>query len=159
MWSPYKIGASTKVRSLNTPEGLGDRLRLVAFAERQAFHGFKYALTTFKDAPPGLREAWEWVALEEAKHESWLLNRLEELGLDVAGQAVDLKLYQSLISCRSAQEFALYVADAEERGRVGAERFQEVLSHRDPITAEIFRKIAKEEVEHISLVKRFFVQP
>jgi uncharacterized ferritin-like protein (DUF455 family) len=159
MWSPYLIGTAGKIRSLNTSEGLGDRLRLVAFAERQAFHGFKHAIDTFKDAPAGLREAWEWVALEEAKHESWLLGRLEEIGQSIEAQAVDLKLYRSLINCKSAQEFALYVSDAEERGRVGAEKFQAALAERDPVTAEIFGRIAREEIEHIALVKRFFSQP
>ena len=156
MWSPYLIGTSGKIRSLNTVEGLGDRLRLVAFAERQAYHGFKHAIENFTDAPIGLREAWEWVAIEEAKHESWLLQRLGELKQSIDAQPVDLRLYQSLLRCQSAREFALYVSDAEERGRVGAERFREALAVRDPVTAEIFGKIASEEVGHIALVKKFF---
>ena len=156
MWSPYKIGKPDKVRSLNTIEGLGDRLRLVAFAERQAFHAFNEASERFKDAPAGLTEAWRWVALEEAKHESWLVKRLAELGQDIQSVPVSLNLYQSLQNCSTARDFALYVADAEERGRVGAEKFAEVLETRDPITAAIFKKIAFEEREHIALVDRFF---
>lgn len=156
MWSPYKIGIPEKIRSLNTIEGLGDRLRLVAFAERQAFHAFNEATERFKDAPEGLRDAWKWVALEEAKHESWLLKRLEEIGQDVAGTPVSLNLYHSLQKCMTAKEFALYVSDAEERGRVGAEKFAEVLKNKDPKTAEIFAQIALEERKHIALVDTFF---
>lgn len=156
MWFPYTIGVPPKMRPLQTPEGLGDRLRLVAFAERQAFHAFTNAITRFPDAPPGLLEAWKLVAQEEAKHEGWLLNRLVEMGQNVSEVPVSLNLYHSLIKCQTAREFAFYISDAEERGRVGAEKFAETLAKRDPITAEIFQKIATEEVEHIALVSRFF---
>jgi uncharacterized ferritin-like protein (DUF455 family) len=158
MWSPYTVGKPEKIRSINTPEGLGDRLRLVAFAERQAFHAFREATLRFQDAPEGLKDAWKWVAVEEAKHESWLLKRLKEIGQDVSAVPVNLNLYHSLQKCQSAKDFAFYVSDAEERGRLGAEKFAEVLSKRDPITAEIFAQIAKEEVRHIALVNQYFLQ-
>lgn len=156
MWTPYLIGTPLRMRSLNTPEGLGDRLRLIAFAERQAFHAFTEASKRFPDAPEGLIEAWKWVALEEAKHESWLLKRLDELGQDVAAVPVGLNLYYSLQKCETARDFAFYVADAEERGRIGAEKFAEVLAKTDPVTATMFQKIADEEKAHIALVDRFF---
>ncbi len=157
MWSPYTIGtAPKKMRPLTTKEGLGDRLRLIAFAERQAFHAFNHAAAHFTDAPEGLREAWRWVALEEAKHESWLLTRLGDLGLEVGAVPVSLDLYHSLMRCEGAREFALYVSNAEERGRVGAEKFAQVLAQVDPVSAAMFKKIAEEEVEHIRLVDRFF---
>jgi uncharacterized ferritin-like protein (DUF455 family) len=156
MWSPYLIGPPQKIRSLNTSQGLGDRLRLVAFAERQAFHAFNEAAQRFTDAPGELIQAWKWVALEEAKHESWLVNRLKELGQEVSDSPVSLNLYYSLQKCESARDFALYVSDAEERGRVGAEKFALSLAQTDPITAAIFKQIALEEVGHIALVERFF---
>ncbi|MFZ4712152.1 MAG: DUF455 family protein [Bacteriovoracaceae bacterium] len=156
MWSPYKIGLPGKMRSIQTIEGLGDRLRLVAFAERQAFHAFNEASERFKDAPQGLIEAWKWVALEEAKHESWLLGRMQDLGQDVGAGAVSLGLYHSLQKCQTAKDFALYVSDAEERGRIGALKFAEVLEKNDPATATIFQQIALEEKAHIALVDKFF---
>lgn len=156
MWSPYQIGTSPKLRSLHTPEGLGDRLRLIAFAERQAFHAFNDAINRFQDAPEGLKEAWKWVALEEAKHESWLLQRMEAIGQDVSAIPVNLNLYHSLQKCQTAKDFAFYISDAEERGRIGAEKFAETLAIRDPETAAVFDQIAKEEREHINLVNRFF---
>lgn len=156
MWSPYQIGTPPKLRSLHTPEGLGDRLRLVAFAERQAFHAFNDAIRRFHDAPEGLKEAWKWVSLEEAKHESWLLKRLEVLGQDISAMPVSLGLYHSLVKCETAKEFAYYISDAEDRGRIGAEKFAQTLAQRDPVTAEIFKKIAEEERAHIDLVNRFF---
>jgi uncharacterized ferritin-like protein (DUF455 family) len=157
MWSPYIIGISPRVRPLQTIEGLGDRLRLIAFAERQAHYAFLEAADRFKDAPKGLQEAWKWVAQEEAKHESWLLKRLNEIGQDVAAVPMSLKLYESFAKCLTARDFAFYIADAEERGRIGALRFAEVLSRRDPETAEMFAQIALEEQEHVALVGKFFV--
>lgn len=144
------------MRPLNTKEGLGDRLRLIAFAERQAFHAFNEATERFTDAPEELREAWKWVALEESKHESWLVKRLEEIGEDISAIPVSLNLYYSLQKCETARDFALYIADAEERGRIGAEKFAEVLAVTDPITAKMFKQIALEEREHIALVDKFF---
>lgn len=156
MWSPYTIGTPSRMRSLHTPEGLGDRLRLIAFAERQAFHAFNEAAARFTDAPAELIEAWKWVALEEAKHESWLLKRLEEIGQSPSSVPVSLNLYHSLEQCQTARDFAFYVSDAEDRGRIGAEKFAEVLAKTDPITATMFKQIAEEEKAHIALVHRFF---
>lgn len=156
MWSPYNIGIAPRVRPLQTVEGLGDRIRLIAFAERQAHYAFLEAAERFKDAPPELTEAWKWVALEESKHESWLLKRLAEIGQDVAAVPVNLNLYHSFSECKTARDFAFYISDAEERGRIGAERFAEVLQTRDPQTAKMFAQIALEEREHIALVARFF---
>jgi len=156
LWSPYNVGTPPKVRPLQTAEGLGDRIRLIAFAERQAHIAFLEATTKYLDIPPGLAEAWKWVAAEEKKHESWLLKRLSELGQDVAGVPVSISLYESFSKCQSAREFAFYISDAEERGRIGAERFAEVLKLRDPQTAEMFAKIAFEECQHIALVAKYF---
>lgn len=156
MWSPYIIGIAPRVRPLQTVEGLGDRLRLIAFAERQAHYAFLEATERFKDAPPDLLTAWKWVAQEEKKHELWLLKRLEEIGQDVAAVPQSLHLYHSFAECKSAKSFAFYIADAEDRGRVGAERFAEVLQTRDPKTAEMFAQIALEEREHIALFNKFF---
>ena len=125
IWAPYQIGVAPRVRPLQSVEGLGDRLRLIAFAERQAHYAFLEAAERFSDAPVELINAWKWVAVEEAKHESWLLKRLSEIGQDVAAVAVNLNLYHSFAECKSAKDFALYISDAEERGRVGAERFAE----------------------------------
>ena len=156
MWSPFIIGIAPKVRPLHTPEGLGDRLRLIAFAERQAHYAFLEAADRFTDAPQELIAAWKWVAAEEKKHESWYLKRLEEIGQDVAAVPVSLNLYHSFSECKTAREFAFYISDAEERGRVGAERFAEVLRETDPLTAKMFAQIALEEREHVKLVARFF---
>jgi uncharacterized ferritin-like protein (DUF455 family) len=156
MWTPYLIGTPPRIRSIHTQAGLGDRLRLVAFAERQAFHAFNHAILKYPDAPQGLRDAWKWVAQEESKHEMWLLNRLEEIGEKVSAVPVSMKLYDSLINLNTAREFSFFISDAEERGRIGAEKFAQTLAARDPVTAEIFAKIADEEWAHIALVDEFF---
>ncbi|HXH75478.1 MAG TPA: ferritin-like domain-containing protein [Bacteriovoracaceae bacterium] len=156
MWSPYSIGTPPRIRPLYSNEGLGDRLRLVAFAERQAFHAFNEAATRFSMAPPALINAWRWVAIEEAKHESWLLKRLSDIGQEIASVPVSLNLYHSLTKCQTPESFALYVSDAEKRGKIGAEKFAEALALKDPVTAAIFARIALEEREHIALVERFF---
>jgi uncharacterized ferritin-like protein (DUF455 family) len=156
-WKPYLIGTPIKIRPIGTEEGLGDRIRLVAFAERQAHYAFLLACKLFEqDAPKELISAWKRIAIEEAKHESWLLKRLKEINQDVDAFPVSLALFQSFSKCKTAREFTLYISDSEERGRVAAVKFAEFLEKNDPETAKIFANIAIEEVAHISLAQEFF---
>jgi rubrerythrin len=156
-WSPFAICRDGEKapypRSLQTPEGLGDRLRFVAFAEKQATHAFALAADTYPDLDEGVREIWRILAAEEQKHLQWLLWRMEELGVDVAGRPQSLALWKSFDRCETAQAFADFMANAEERGRVAGEQFYQTLLAIDPVTARIFQQIAWEEREHIRLAK------
>lgn len=155
-WSPFNIGTPIKTRPMNTFEGLIDRIRIAAFAERQAYYAFLEAARIFADEVPAeLVETWKRIAEEEAKHEGWLLNRLVELKQDVAEIPVSLGLYQSFSKCEKARDFALYISDSEERGRVAGLKFAEFLKVNDPETAKIFSDIAEEEIAHVALAKRF----
>lgn len=159
-WAPFRVvprGQKADLpRSLNTFEGIGDRLRSAAFAEIQARDAFLWAAEHFKDAPPELKNAWVALAREEQKHLDWLLSRMVELGIDVQSRSVSDQLWISLTSCQTAREFALYMASAEERGRQAGIKFHQTLSATDPMTAQIFGKIAEEEVSHIQLAYQFF---
>ena len=156
-WSPFKIGISQKPRPLNSIEGIVDRIRIAAFAERQAHYAFLEAARIFaKEVPEDLVFAWKRIALEEAKHESWLLARLIEINQDVAELPVGLGLYNSFCKCQTAKEFTLYITDSEEKGRLAGLKFVEVLKTRDPESARIFLNIAIEELDHISLASKYF---
>lgn len=157
-WQPYQIGTAPKVRPLQTKEGLGDRLRLIAFAERQAQYAFLEAAERFSDAPAELIKAWLWIAAEEKKHEGWYLKRLGEIGEEVGSVPVNLNLYHSFSECKTARDFAFYISDAEERGRVGAEGLAAQLKESDPESARIFAQVALEEREHVALATKFFPQ-
>lgn len=146
-------------RSIQTPQGVADRLRAAAFAELQAREAFDWAASYFEDAPPSARTAWRGLALAEDRHLKWLLNRLSELGFGISERGVSDQLWVSLRSCATAKEFAFYMASAEERGRRAGERFHEAMLEKDPKSAEIFRKIAEEEVEHIALATKYFDYP
>jgi uncharacterized ferritin-like protein (DUF455 family) len=156
-WLPFKIGTSNKPRPLETFEGVVDRIRIAAFAERQAFYAFSQAAIIFaNDVCPELIIDWLKIAEEEAKHEGWLLKRLEELNQDVAKISVSLGLYNSFCTCKTAEEFTLYITDSENKGRNAGLKFVEALQSKDPITAKIFQNIADEEVEHIALASKYF---
>ncbi len=154
-WEPFVVSPegsrAPQPRGLNTPEGLGDRLRTAAFAELQAREAFGWAAARFEEAPAALRGAWLRLAAEEDKHLGWLLARMAELGVDPSGRPVSDRLWVSLVRCASAGEFAAFMATAEERGRVAEESFHRSLAGRDPVTSDIFRRIAEEEVAHIAL--------
>jgi len=154
-WAPFRVCAPGEKppypRSLNTPEGLGDRLRFVAFAERQAMEAFSLAALSFPDLPPEARETWLKLSKEEEKHLNWLLIRMKELGVSPEERPQSLSLWHSFDRCVDARGFAEFMANAEERGRVAGEQFHETLLKNDPVTAQLFRKIAEEEKEHIEL--------
>lgn len=159
-WEPFRIASQDsrpqEMRGIETPHGIGDRLRTAAFAELQAREAFLWAARTFTDAPPGLVETWKTLAREEDKHLHWLLCRMEEIGAEVSERSVSDLLWHSLVSRKSARDFALFMASAENRGRQAGERFYRALQEIDPISANIFGKIAAEEIEHIRLAERFF---
>lgn len=144
---------------MTSVEGRGDRLRAAAFAEFQAREAFLWAAETFAHEPglpSGLTEAWQELARQEDKHMKQLLRRLEELGQSVRGRPVSDFLWKSFMSCDTAERFARFMASAEERGRIAGERFYEAISPVDAETAEIFKQIALEEIEHIRLAERYF---
>lgn len=156
-WFPFNVGTPLKTRPMNTNEGLIDRIRIAAFAERQAYYAFLEAARIFtSEVPAELLANWIRIAEEEKKHEGWLLNRLVELGENVSEHPVSLGLYHSFSKCTSAKDFAYYISDSEERGRVAGVKFAEFLKVQDPITAKIFSDIADEEVAHVALAKDFF---
>ena len=159
-WAPFEVVArgehSPGPRSIQSAEGIGDRLRAAAFAEIQAREAFNWASEHFGDASPALRTEWKGLALAEDRHYGWLLKRMQELGVAVTERRVSDQLWVSLRSCKDAREFALYMANAEDRGRQAGERFCREMESRDPMTARIFGEIAKEEVAHIALAARYF---
>lgn len=159
-WSPFRVvaagGRPDAPRSIHTPEGVGDRLRAAAFAEIQAREAFLWGADHFQDAPEGLRRAWRGLALAEDRHLGWLLKRMEGLGIPVQERGVSDQLWRSLIACHNARDFAFYMASAEERGRRAGVRFHEAMAQKDPVSAEIFGKIAEEELEHIALAWRYY---
>ena len=159
-WEPFRLapaGAHPDApRSISTHEGVGDRLRAAAFAELQAREAFLWAASHFEDATEDMRQGWKNLAHAEQFHLDWLLNRMVELKIDLQERKVSDHLWLSLVSCKTAREFAFFIANAEERGRLAGERFYTSLKDKDSVTAEIFKKIADEEVHHVALARRFF---
>lgn len=138
------------------PQGVADRLRSAAFAEIQAREAFAWAAERFADAPEPLRSAWRGLSAAEDRHLGWLLTRLSEVGSSPNARPVSPRLWRSLTCCGSAREFSFFMASAEERGRLAGLLFQSSMAGADPLTAEIFGRIAEEEAAHVALVRRFF---
>lgn len=160
-WAPFQVCVNRhapKPRNVHSVEGVGDRLRAAAFAEIQARDAFLWAAETFTDASPSLQRAWRALALAEQRHLDWLLNRLKELHQSAEDRPVSSRLWESFMRCQTAEAFAVFMASAEERGRLAGERFYLQLKTYDPVSAEIFRKIAEEEIEHIRLAEKYFPQ-
>jgi len=153
-WSPFTVCKPGEKppypRALSTKEGLGDRLRFVAFAEKQATHAFGLAATLY-EVPERVRKIWQTLSKEEDKHLQWLLLRMKELGVSAEERPQGLALWQSFDRCETPTQFANFMANAEDRGRIAGEQFYQTLLSIDSQTARLFQQIAKEEVEHIRL--------
>lgn len=80
---------------------------------------------------------------------------MDELGVSVTERPVSLHLWDSFTACQTAKQFTERMAGAEERGLRAGERFHRKLAERDPVTAEMFGQIAREEAGHVALAKRF----
>ncbi len=152
-WSPFRVCVpgerAPAPRGISTAEGLGDRLRTAAFAERQATEAFAWAARRFTDAPGERRRVWESLAAEERRHLELLLARMAELGVRPDERPVSDGLWRSLTRCATWSEFAAYMKRAEERGRAAEVSFERQLSQRDPKTAALFAQIAADEARHI----------
>ena len=153
-WAPFTICKPGErppyPRALSTTEGLGDRLRFVAFAEKQATHAFALAAKIY-DVPDPVRKIWETLSKEEEKHLQWLLLRMNELGVSAEERPQGISLWQSFDRCETPTQFATFMANAEDRGRIAGEQFYQTLLSIDAQTARLFQQIAKEEAEHIRL--------
>jgi len=159
-WELFKIcnegERAPSPRSMKSKEGVGDRIRSAAFAEIQARDAFVWASENFDDASAPLKKTWRQLASEEHKHLSWLLIRLKELEISIDERPVSPQLWNSFMTCKTAEEFAIYMASAEERGRIAGERFAQQLVQFDLKSSRIFAQIAKEEVAHIRLAQEHF---
>ncbi len=157
-WSPFAVCAPEEYapasRGLGSPEGIADRLRTAAFAERQAFAAFMWAAENLTDASDELRVAWRRIGLEEELHLNLLLGRMKELGVSVGARPVSDRLWRRLIQSKTASEFSVLMRDAEARGQAAEESFRKSLAQRDPVTAAIFGRIADDEAEHLALADR-----
>lgn len=158
-WTPFAVCGPDedppRPRGFSTPEGLGDRLRIAAFAEKQAEAAFLWAADAFPELPGGLREAWKRIGAEEGKHLGMILERMAQLGVPVDGRPVSDRLWRSLRACATAAEFAEKMRSAEERGKTAEESFRRSLAQRDPATAELFGRIADDEAEHLRSAEHF----
>jgi uncharacterized ferritin-like protein (DUF455 family) len=156
-WSPFVVdrrGAS--MRSFRNPAGICDRLRAVAFAEIQAEAAFLWAAEAMADASQELQAAWRQLAAEESRHSRWLLERMAELGGRPDERPVSDALWRGLTRAADAREFSYLMSTAERRGQQLGERLEQVLRPVDRTTADLFGRIAREEVTHVAMAAKFF---
>jgi uncharacterized ferritin-like protein (DUF455 family) len=155
-YAPFRptTGRPDPARGLASPEGVADRLRLVAFAELQARDLFTYGLEHFSGKVPQLwLDSWAAFAKVEERHAQMLLDRMLELGVDPGAKTVSDKLSRL---CRAAAEpvlFLFLLSSAEERGMDAGFILGEQMRAVDPLSADIFARIAAEEVEHVKMAR------
>jgi len=156
-YAPFRMakGKPDAIRALQAPGGVADRLRVVAFAELQARDLFRFgAERFFGEIPEEWRSTWLRFAEVEDIHAQLLLSRMGDLGIDPGERTMSDKLSRL---CRAAAEpviFLFLLASAEERGMESGSILGEQMRAVDPISAEIFVRIALEEVEHVEVARK-----
>lgn len=156
-WAPFNVHPKKTdvIRALTAREGVADRLRLVAFAELQARDAFAWGAKKYQGiAPSEWIEAWSQFSLVENKHAQMLLNRMSELEVDPGARTVSDKLIRLCYASPDPVIFLFLLASAEERGMDSGNILGEQMKSVDPISAEIFLEIAREEVEHVEMAKK-----
>jgi uncharacterized ferritin-like protein (DUF455 family) len=153
-WQSFQLAPrADAIRAISTAEGVGDRLRVVAFAELQARDAFRWGAERFPEAPAEWREEWLRFAEVEDRHAQMLLTRMAELGVDPSSRAVTDKLTRL---CRLAEDpitFLFLLSSAEERGMEAGNVLAKQMAPIDAESAAIFAQIAEEEVEHVASAK------
>jgi uncharacterized ferritin-like protein (DUF455 family) len=148
-WGSFTLGKPDSIRALSSPEGVADRLRVVAFAELQARDAFRYGAERFPESPAEWREAWLRFAEVEDRHAQMLLNRMAELGVVPGARVVSDKLTRLCRKAEDAVTFLFLLSSAEERGMEAGQVLGEQMRAYDPESAALFAQIAAEEVEHV----------
>lgn len=142
------------VRPLSGPEGVADRLRLVAFAELQARDIFLYGIDRFAgEAHENWLDAWKRFAAVEDRHAQILLTRMEELKIEIPARAVSDKLTRLCRRAENPVDFLFLLSSAEERGMEAGFILGKEMLERDPMSAALFKQIADEEVEHVAMAR------
>ena len=154
-WKPFRVEKrADKLRSIQSAEGIGDRLRIVAFAELQAREGFLWGVEQFREAPSEWREYWKEFSQMENCHAQLLLDRATELNLKLEERAVSDSLFKSFLKAKTPEAFFYLMATAEERGMDIGLSMVDTMRSIDEKSAEVFYRCAKEEVEHIEAAKK-----
>jgi len=148
-WGSFSLGKPDSIRALSSPEGVADRLRVVAFAELQARDAFRYGAARFPEVPAEWREAWLRFAEVEDRHAQMLLSRMAELGVEPGARVVSDKLTRLCRKAEDAVTFLFLLSSAEERGMEAGQVLGEQMKAYDPVSAALFAQIAEEEVEHV----------
>lgn len=151
-WAPFRVaqGRAEKMRALNSPYGVGDRLRAVAFAEIQAREGFLWGARAFVEAPAEWRDTWLRFAEMENTHAQLLLNRAAELKVDLSERSVSDSLMRTFRRADRAEVFYYLISTAEQRGMEVGLSMIEPMREVDAESAAIFERCALEEKEHIA---------
>ncbi|MBN2526782.1 MAG: ferritin-like domain-containing protein [Deltaproteobacteria bacterium] len=159
-WEPFVLAPPDHKAPFPQPmshrDGLGDRLRIAAFAELQAVRAFGWASEHFTDVPATIIEGWQRQIPEEKLHFRLIVERMIRLGILPQKKTVSANLSETLYSCQSGKDFAIQIATAEHKGRLAALKMADYLQHRDPVTAQVFLRIARDEVAHVQLVMDHF---
>lgn len=154
-WKPFRLAErGDAIRALQAPEGVADRLRLVAFAELQARDAFRSGAARFEgQIPEELRQHWLRFAEVEDRHAQMLLARMAEMGVDPGARSVSDKLTRLCDKAEDPILFLFLLASAEERGMEQGKILGELMRKVDETSARIFLQIADEEVEHVEVAQ------
>lgn len=155
LWKPFQVGPKPdRMRAIHTLEGIGDRLRAVAFAEIQARDGFRLGIERFPEVDREIRKNWLEFAEMEELHAQLLLNRAHDLGVDLSARVVSDNLWRMFSMANEADFFLYLISTAEARGMEIGLSMIEPMRQFDAESAAVFERIARDEADHVAFAER-----
>lgn len=141
-------------RSLGSQQGRATLVHAIAHIEFNAINLALDAAWRFRGMPSEFYKDWLSVAIDEARHFSWLNQRLAELGQCYGDFPAHNGLWEA--ACKTAHDpllrMALVPRVLEARGLdVTPPMIERLRKNGDDITADILMKILAEEVRHVAI--------
>ena len=146
-------------RRLSSSEGQAALIHAIAHIEFNAINLALDALWRFRGMPGDYYADWLGVALDEARHFSWLATRLNELGYQYGDFTAHNGLWE--MACKTAHDpllrMALVPRVLEARGLdVTPGMIQRLQSTGDTVSSRILERILIEEEGHVAIGSRWF---
>ena len=147
-------------RGLGSPEGRAAFLHAIAHIEFNAINLAWDAVCRFRDMPWEFHADWVAVAVDEARHFTWLQTRMAELGAVYGDFDGHDGLWQMAVRTRDCcrARMALVPRVLEARGLdVTPTMIARLQAVGDHASAEILERILREEIPHVAAGSRWFV--
>lgn len=152
---PSKREKKNAFPSIHNIESSDDRAKLLHFLanhELIAAELMALVLLKFPQAPTAFREGILKTLIEEQHHTLWYMKRMKSLGIKFGDQPVNGFIWNNIKDMVEPIDFVSRLSLTFEQANLDYSKFYAKKFHQcgDSITARIFEKIYRDEIEHVN---------